>query len=161
MDNVVAYFQGEKQQCLAGAVFSVLVIATAVFFMFQERPFLKGMAHAALPLALLLLLICIAVVLRVPKDIQRVQALSTESSRGISGEEIPRMEQVMKNFRTIKRVESGIVLIGLVGMLVFWRDEWLRGLGFGLLIVGLGLFTFDQLAENRGESYLQFLKTLR
>ncbi|WP_439483427.1 hypothetical protein [Cyclobacterium plantarum] len=160
MDNVAAYFQGERQQCLIGAILSVLVIAMAVFFMFQEKPFLKGLAYATIPLALLLLVICVAVIVRVPKDIERVQALQYETAQGITTEEIPRMEKVMKNFLTIKRVELAIFLIGLVGMLVFWQNEWLRGLGLGLLIMGLCLFTFDYLAETRGESYLDFLKTM-
>jgi hypothetical protein len=34
MDNIIAYFNGEKLQCIVGALFSIAFITIGIFFLF-------------------------------------------------------------------------------------------------------------------------------
>jgi len=126
----------------------------------MQKPFLKGMAYAAIPLAILLLAICVGVVFRTATDIERVSAFVKETPSRIQSEEIPRMEKVMKSFNMIKKIELVVLIIGLIMAILFWRNDLVRGVAFGLIIIGASLYTFDHIAESRGESYMQFLKSL-
>lgn len=160
MDSIIAYFNGEKVQCTVGAIASILFIASSIFFLFQQKVFLKGIAYSAIPLSILLLVICLGVIFRTSKDIERVSTFYQETSTNIQVEEIPRMEKVMKNFNIIKKVEMAIFIIGLALIIIFWPNELRRGVAVGLLIMGVLLYTFDHMAESRGVAYVQFLKSL-
>jgi len=70
------------------------------------------------------------------------------------------MEKVIKSFIIIKKVEIAIFIIGLALAIIFWRNELIRGIAVGLLIMSVSLYTFDHIAESRGEAYVQFLKSL-
>ena len=160
MDNIISYFNDEKLQCLIGAIFSVICIAASAYFLFHQKPFLKGIAYTVIPLSILLLSICIGVIFRVPKDIERVTTFQRETPKNIQIEEIPRMEKVLKSFNFIKKVEIALLVIGLILTVLFWRNELIRGVAIGLVIMGISLYTFDYIAESRGETYVRFLKSL-
>ena len=160
MDNIIAYFNGEKLQCSVGAIVSIVFIVFSIFFLFQQEAFLKGIAYATIPLSILLLVICIGVIYRTSKDIDRVSNFHEEIPDSIQIEEIPRMEKVMKSFFIIKKVELAIFIIGLALTIIFWHNELIRGVAIGLVVMGVSLYVFDHIAESRGETYIQFLKSL-
>ena len=66
----------------------------------------------------------------------------------------------MKSFDIIKKVEIAIFIIGLVLTVLFWRNELMRGVAIGLVIMSISLYTFDYVAESRGKIYIQFLKSM-
>lgn len=72
MDQIVKYFEGEKLQCIIGAIVSIISISLSVYFLFMQKPVFKGVAYTFIPLSLFLLAICVGVILRTPKDIERV-----------------------------------------------------------------------------------------
>jgi uncharacterized protein YxeA len=160
MDNIIAYFNGEKLQCVAGACISIVFIAFSISFLFQQKPFLKGIGYVSIPLSVLLLIICVGVVYKNSRDIERVTTFYKEAPNRIQVEEIPRMEKVMKSFGIIKKVEIAIFIIGLALAVIFWPNELMRGVAVGLIVMGASLYAFDHIAESRGEPYLQFLKAL-
>jgi hypothetical protein len=160
MDNVTTYFTGEKIQCTIGAIFAVIFIGVSVFFLFQQKPMLKGIAYVAIPLSILLLGICTGVIAKSDKDLERVSTMLKETPASIQTEELPRMEKVMKSFGVIKKVELAIFLIGLALAIVFWRNDLIKGVGIGMVIMGAALYAFDYIAEYRGEPYVEFLKAL-
>jgi hypothetical protein len=160
MDNIIAYFNGEKLQCIISALLSIAFITICIFLIFQQKVFLKGIAYAGIPLALLLLIVCFGVIYKNSTDIERVTTFYKEAPQKIKAEEVPRMEQVMKSFGTIKKVEIAIFIIGLVLTVIFWQNELIRGVGIGLILMGASLYAFDHIAESRGESYILLLKTL-
>jgi len=106
------------------------------------------------------LVICVGVIFRTSKDVERVSTFYRETPKSVQVEEIPRMEKVMKSFNIIKKVEIAIFIIGLAMIIIFWRNELIRGIAVGLLIMSVSLYTFDHIAESRGEAYIQFLKSL-
>jgi hypothetical protein len=160
MDSIINYFNGEKFQCAIGAIASIIFIATSIFFLFQQKIFLKGMAYVAIPLSAFLLIICLGVIFRTSKDIARVTTYQKESPARIQSEEIPRMEKVMKSFGIIKKVELAIFIIGLALSIIFWRNELMRGIAISLVVMGISLYVFDHVAESRGETYIQYIKSL-
>ena len=160
MDNIISYFNGEKLQCLLGALLSVIFIAVSVYLLFLQKPFFKGIAYTVLPLAILLLTICVGVIFRTPKDIERVTTFLKDTPQNIQVEEIPRLEKVMKSFTIIKKVEIVLLIIGLLLTVLLCQNELFRGIGIGLIIMGISLYTFDHFAEARGEIYMRYLKSL-
>ena len=160
MDNIISYFNGEKLQCLLGAIFSVAFIAVSVYFLFLEKPFFKGMAYTIIPLSILLLIICIGIMVRVPGDIERVTTFLKDTPHNIQEKEIPRLEKVLTSFSIIKKGEIVLLIIGLLLTALFWQNELIRGIGVGLVLMGLCLYTFDHFAEARGTTYLRYLKSL-
>jgi len=160
MDNILNYFNGERIQCFIGAIASIIFIAISVFFLLQQKTFLKGIAYPIILLSILLLLICIGIITRTSNNIERVSAFHKETPDRIQIEEIPRMEKVMKSFKMIKKIEVVIFIIGLVLTYLFWRNELIRGIAIGLVVISISLYTFDHIAESRGEKYIQFLKSI-
>src|SRR3990172_1605580 len=103
MQEGMRYFHGEQLQCSIGIAISLVSAGIALFFLFQHKPALyKGMAYVFLILSGFLLIICVAVVLRTPHDIQRVSGYVEHDTEKIVTHEVPRMEKVMRNFTIIK-----------------------------------------------------------
>lgn len=160
MDSVLNYFNGEKIQCLIGLVISITFIIASAYFLSTQKALLNGMGYSILPLAILISIICIGVIVRVPKDIERVTTYCEEESGKLRTEELPRMEKVIKNFNILKKVEVGIFFVGWVLLFIFWGNHLIKGVALGLIIQGITLFLFDSMAESRGEIYINFLKSL-
>lgn len=160
MESMLKYFEGEKMQCWAGLVFAVLCLIFSVYFLRMHRPLLTGLAYSFIPLSGLLLIVCVSVLVRTPGDIKRNSDLYTESPIKLQAEELPRMEKVMNTFSTVKKVELAFIAIGILLAIVFWRHELIRGIGFGLIVLGPLLYLFDHLAEARAKVYVEFLKSL-
>jgi hypothetical protein len=91
---------------------------------------------------------------------ERVTTFYESEPTRMQTEELPRMEKVMKSFSVIKKVELGVVVLGIVLAIFFWRNPLVRGIALALIVEGLLLYLFDYLAEARGEVYVAFLRSL-
>ena len=80
--------------------------------------------------------------------------------KNIDDYEIPRMEVAIKNFVIYRRVESVLILLGLILLLSFPQKSITCGLGLGLTIQSSVMLLWDYLAEKRGSDYLKYLKSL-
>jgi len=160
MNNIEKYFTGEKLQCTIGMVVSLIIITVSIYFLFLQKPLMRGLAYSILPLSFFLLAICIGIVIRTPYDLKRVTAFYQSDTQKILAQELPRMEKVVKNFTLIKKVEIGVFIAGTLLMLFFWKNELVRGIALGLMTQAIMLYVFDSGAESRGLVYLGFLKSL-
>lgn len=160
MDNILRYFTGEKLQCSIGILLGLIGIVLSIYFIYLSKPVFKGIAFAFIPLSLFLLAICIGIVIRTPKDIQRVSSYYESEPTKMLTEELPRMEKVMKTFPIIKMVEISFIIIGILLLIVFWKNDLPRGIGLGLIIQGIMLYAFDHFAESRGKIYFEFLNSI-
>lgn len=160
MNNIEKYFEGEKLQCTIGIIISIVCIALSVYFLFLQKPVLKGVAYSFIPLSVLLLAICIGVVTRTSKDIERVTTFYKKDSQEIKTEELPRMKKVMKNFTVIKKVEVFLFFAGFLLAVFFWKNDLLKGVAIGLMTQSVILYLFDYSAATRGKLYLEFLNSL-
>lgn len=118
------------------------------------------MAYAFIPLAGLLLAICVGVVIRTPTDIERVTTIYQTAPQKMQTDELPRMEKVMKSFTVIKRVEICFFLAGVLLGAFFWRNDLIKGIAIGLMIQSVILYLFDYSAAIRGKVYFEFLQSL-
>lgn len=161
MSAITEYFAGERLQCLIGIAISILSIAFALYFLLQVKTeFYKGMAWPFIIISILLLTICIGVVWRTPRDIERVTSYAIHDKAKISAEEIPRMQKVVRNFKIIKVVEVSLLLIG-IGLVLFATvkgNALLKGIGLGMVIQSAIMFGFDYFADARARVYFEFLQ---
>lgn len=160
MNQIEQYFNGEKFQCSTGIIISLLFIALSIFLFRMNIALYKGMAYTFFTLSTFLIIICIGVVVRSPKDIRRVNQYLKSEKEKIEIVEIPRMEKVINNFKVIKIIEIVLVLFGLIFLLVFSKTDFFKGIAIALILQGLVLFAFDFFAEKRAKPYYQYLKTL-
>jgi membrane glycosyltransferase len=160
MDNIQKYFDGEKLQCILGIIIGSVCVLTSIYFLFWQKPLLKGVAYSIIPLSALLLTICIGIVIRTPKDIERVTTFYKDEPQKIQSDELPRMERVMKTFKLIMRFEIFIFAVGLLLATFLCKYEIVKGIAIGLMLLSSVFYLFDYLAAKRGETYLDFLKSL-
>lgn len=151
MEHILKYFAGERVQCIAGILIAISMVVLSLYFLFQQRDVLRGIAFVSIPLSLILLVICTAVVLRTPKDIMRVTTAYQAKPQSLLTTELPRMESVMHNFIVIKRVELGLLVIGIFLTVVFRHHDLIRGVAIGLIIQGVILFMFDYFCLGEGQ----------
>lgn len=158
MDQVIKYFNAEKNESILFVLIGVIAILTASYFLLKmKQPFYTGMAYPLIAIALIQIIVGSSVYMRSPKDIIRVlKILQTEKSR-IPTEEIPRMKVVMKNFVIYRWVEITLVLLGLFMFFYFPTMGLVKGLGFGLFIQTGTMLLLDFFAESRGKLYLEYL----
>lgn len=159
MNNIEKYFAGERIQCLVGIGISIISICLSIYLFSTEKAILKGIAYPFTIIAIILLTICIGVVWRTSKDILRVNNYSKFEPSKLKSDELPRMEKVMTNFKLIKRIEIILLVIGLVLIVVFWKNPLLNGIAIGLMVQASIMFVFDTFAEKRGHNYLKYLQT--
>lgn len=76
-------------------------------------------------------------------------------------EELSRMEKVIRSFKLIKKIEIAIFLLGLLLVILFWRQDLIKGIALGLILQGVIMYIFDDVAESRGEIYMDFLKSIK
>jgi hypothetical protein len=160
MDNILKYFAGEKFQCSIGILLGLTGILLSIYFIYLSKPVFKGIAFAFIPLSLLLLAICIGIVIRTPKDIQRVTSYYESEPTKMQTDELPRMEKVMKIFPIAKMVEIGFIIVGIFLLLFFWNNDIIKSVGIGLILQGIMLYGFDHFAQSRGKLYFEFLNSL-
>jgi hypothetical protein len=159
--DIESYFLAEKTGGLVLLVLGSLFIAGSLnFFLLMKPPFFKG---AAGPLLLAGLAFCfVGYTVHQRSDAQRigqVYALDMNPDK-LKGEELPRMEQVMKRFTVYRYAEFFLFLLGLS---IFTYCQWhssfpfWKGLGASLAFVALTALLFDHFAEKRGAVYHQKL----
>ena len=160
------YFLAEKQESLLFLIVGIAAIALAVVFYFFIKinpSFFKG---AAIPLVAIGIIQCIVgYTVYARSDRQRMDIaynIGVEPTSFTRTTELPRMENVMKNFAIYRYVEILLALAGLGLFLYFRNDEtkmlW-KGLGSTLAIQAILMLGADYFAEKRGGTYKQALET--
>jgi len=160
MEPIHKYFNGESFQCQVGIGVALVCMLMAAAFIWTGKPILKGMAYPFILIPLGLLIICTTIVMRTPKDLQRVTTFYQSAPEKLKTEELPRMEKVMAGFKTLKRIEIVVGGIGLLLFLLLWNKPFWSGVGLGLFGQGIIMLCFDIIAEARGKIYLEFLQTV-
>lgn len=161
MTSVNAYFSGEKLQCSLGILMGLISIGLALYFLLSVKTELyKGMAYPFLIIPVFLMIICVGVIWRTPRDIARVTHFVQQEQEKIRTDEIPRMKKVLRNFKVIKTVEMCLFLAGLVifAYSAAKGTSMGKGIGLGLAIQSALVFGFDYFAHNRGKIYWDFLQ---
>jgi hypothetical protein len=155
--EMARYFAGERGESaliLACAVAAAVVSAALVSL---RSPY-RAMAWPLMALGLVQLLAGGAVFLRTPGQVARLGRQLRSSPSTFRAEEAARMTRVQRRFVLYKRVEIGLLAIGLALASIEGYGRTLYAVGMGLMLeAGLMLF-LDLRAERRGQRYLQMVK---
>jgi hypothetical protein len=155
--EMARYFAGERGESaliLACAVAAAVVSAALVSL---RSPY-RAMAWPLMALGLVQLLAGGAVFLRTPAQVARLGRQLRSSPSTFRAEEAARMTRVQRRFVLYKRVEIGLLAIGLALASIEGYGRTLYAVGMGLMLeAGLMLF-LDLRAERRGQRYLQMVK---
>ncbi len=161
MEQVVKYFNAEKNESLLFIFVAIIAFLVSIYFLLKIKvSFFSGISLALMMIAAIQLFVGSTVYFRSSKDIERVTTF-IENDRGkIQSEEIPRMKIVMKNFVIYRYVEMALTILGLILFLFFPSQTFWKGVGVGLFIQSILMLSFDYFAEKRGTEYLQYLTTI-
>jgi hypothetical protein len=160
MDFAKSYFNAEKAESLVFFAIGIAAIAAAVwFFFFKNDALLLGAAWPLAIVALIQIAVGANIYVRSPKDLARVEQFLANDTGKIPSEEIPRMDQVMKQFVVLRWAEISLLLAGIVLAFVSKNDFW-RGVGYGLAVQAGLMLVADYFAEARGHVYVAALKKL-
>lgn len=161
MEQIKNYFNAEKAESLLFVLVGFLAIGISLYLLFViKKSFSTGIAFPLIAISLIQIVVGGSVYFRSPKDIVRVEHYFQNEKPKIALEEIPRMQLVNKNFILYRYIEIALIVVGLLLMFAFPKNELLKGVGIGLFIQSSLMLSFDFFAEKRGEEYLQFLLSL-
>ena len=156
-DNMLLYFKAERSESLLFILLAFSAIGFSAYSLFVPlSDFSKGMAIPLSLVGLIQLVVGLTVFIRTPSDIQRAHQymLRVEDIRSI---ELPRMNQVMRNFSIYKKIETALLLIGLFVLIFFKANSYWQGFGTGLFLQALLMLVLDLFAEARGRRYMNHL----
>ncbi len=161
MEQVVKYFNAEKNESLLFIFVAIIAFLVSIYFLLKIKvSFFSGISLALMMIAAIQLFVGSTVYFRSSKDITRVTTF-IENDRGkIQSEEIPRMKIVMKNFVIYRYVEMALTILGIILFFFFPSQTFWKGVGVGLFIQSILMLSFDYFAEKRGTEYLQYLTTI-
>jgi Mg2+/citrate symporter len=156
--DIEKYFIAEKQESLVFIVIGVLAISAAVaFYFFLRSSFFKG---AALPLLLIgLIQVVVGYTVYVRSDDDRVRNVyAYDMDPGaLKQKEIPRMDQVNRNFVIYRWVEIALLAAGVILILVHGRNpggvSFWYGFGIALALQAFIMLSADYFAEKRALLY--------
>jgi hypothetical protein len=156
---IETYFGTERAGGLVFIIVGILAIGLAIWG-WQHGPFWRGAAWPLVAVALIQISVGIAFSLRSHGDLQRVQHIITQEQERIAGEELPRMQAVLKSYAISLRIEIALLAVGLALLMLATRGSAWQGAGLGFAVqVGLVLL-LDSLAERRAQTYLEWLQAL-
>jgi hypothetical protein len=152
------YFAAERAE---GALFLGCAIAAAVVsaaLVAFPSPY-RAMAWPLGVVGLVQIVVGGTVFLRTPGQVARLTGQLRSSPSAYQAAEATRMRRVQRGFALYKRIEIGLLAIGLALASIEGYGRTLYAVGMGLMLeAGLMLF-LDLRAERRGHRYLEMVKT--
>jgi hypothetical protein len=156
MDFIKTYFAAEKSESLLFLLMGVAAISFSAFALLKwNESFYKGLAIPLIAIGLIQILVGGIVYFRTDKQIADAKKLYQTNLTEFKGQEIPRMEVVMKKFSLYKKIEIAFVVIGLLLIIIAPAKEFWLGIGVGMLLQGSVMLSLDIFAERRGKEYIQ------
>jgi len=155
------YFTAERNESLAFIIIgTAAIICSFYFWLAINEHFFNGLSWPLISIALIQLLVGSYIFYRSPKDVHRVVRYTVDAPKNIKNIEIPRMEKVMYSFTIYKYIEIGLIIAGLIIFLLSSTGGFWKGVGLGLVLQGGIMLIADYFAENRGQIYIEYLKSL-
>lgn len=161
--DIEKYFIAEKQESLLFMIISLTAIAIALIGLFNwKTQFWKG---ASIPLILIALIqIIVGYTVYSRSDKQRtdtVYAFDMDPSK-LQNEELPRMQEVNKNFVIYRWIEIILAATGITLALVYKSNpdkQFIVGIGAALALQAIIMLSADFIAEKRAHSYTSLLES--
>jgi hypothetical protein len=159
MTAITTYFQAERAESVVFIAVGVVALGIALWaWRVNRQPFWRGAAWPLAVIAAIQITVGGTIWQRSPHDMARVQQIVAQDKARIAGEEIPRMQTVMRSFALYRWIEIGLLALGLALVALSARASWLQGLGAGLAVQAGLMLVLDFFAEQRGDVYLDWLR---
>ncbi|POY34766.1 hypothetical protein C3K47_18710 [Solitalea longa] len=156
--DIRSYFEAEKSATFIIMIIGLLAVITAIVFFFLKTKLFVGTAIPLLVFGAIEVAIGYTVYAQTDKQTSDVIYSFDMNPDYLKNKELPRIQKVNSNFKVIMYVEIGLLLLSLVLVwLNYSKQNFWLGIGLGLLLQGLILFVFDQIAERRARIYTEKL----
>lgn len=154
LDTLQVYFAGEKAESLVFIAAGVVGLLGGVVFLFRGA-FLKGMAGPLMAVALIHLVVGGTVYSRTDAQVATLTQQLQQDPVGYRTAELQRMQAVNANFDLYRRIEIGLIALGVLGFAAGWarRRRMLAGAGAGLAWQAAFTLFLDFFAEARADTY--------
>jgi hypothetical protein len=149
-----AYFGAEKLGALLFVVVGGLAIAAALLLL-RWRSRLRGMAIPLIAVALLQLAVGATVYLRSDAQAARLQQQAGAAPAEFKRAETARMKTVIANFELYRRIQIGLLALGMALVVLLRNREFGFAFGLGLVLQAALLLALDHFAAARAHDYLR------
>jgi hypothetical protein len=157
--ELTAYFTAEKQ---GGLLLVALAAASFAFggWLLATKHLFAAIAWPLLVFGALELVIGVTVAGRTASQVAALETgLRDARSATVTGE-VQRMGRVNGTFELVKRVEIGLIGVGIILAIVRPAPATLGAIGLGIALQCVVLLVFDTFAHHRAEHYVQWLMAL-
>jgi hypothetical protein len=153
--DVLSYYGGEATSAYVILGLSVAYIAAGVPLTIQSRDFDRGLGLPLLSLGVLEGIGAVVYAVQVGAETRHYRALLASDPQGFRKEELTHIEGTRSRFWLYRAVELGIALAGVgFGSYGFIANRDLyKGLGLGLVAIGLPFFVIDTINNGRAARY--------
>jgi hypothetical protein len=148
------YFGAEKFESLMFIVVGALTIALALVLL-RRRSRLRGMAIPLVAVALIQAVVGTTVYLRSDTQIARLQQQAREAPQAFKNEEAARMRSVIANFELYRRIEIGLLALGMAIVVLLRNREFWFAFGLGLVLQSGFMLALDHFAQARAHEYFK------
>lgn len=157
--DIRSYFEAEKSATMFFMIIGIITIIAGIVFLFLKPRIFMGAAFPLIVVGIVQLVVGYSVYSRIDKQVSDVIYSYDMNPDYFKNKELPRMEVLTKNFTVYKSIELACIVIAIVLLWYNYRKQniWL-GVGAGLLLQGLIVFTGDLFAAQRADKYTNSIK---
>jgi hypothetical protein len=147
-----SYFGAEKLESLLFVVVGALAITLALWLL-RRRSRLRGMALPLIAVALIQGVVGGTIYLRSDAQAAQLQHQAREAPEAFKRAETARMKTVIANFELYRRIEIGLLALGMALAVLLRNREFWFAFGLGLVLQSGFMLALDHLAEARAHEY--------
>lgn len=156
--QLVTYFTAEKQEALLFMLVGIAAIAVSLWLWKTGNDY-RAMGFPLVAIAAIQIVVGASVYFRTDSQLASLEQQYQASPAEMAQAEIPRMDTVIKNFKTYKVIEIVLLLTG-IGITLITTAWTPYAIGVGLIIQAGLMLALDLFAEKRAEVYMDWLQTL-
>jgi hypothetical protein len=149
-----SYFGAEKLAALLFIAVGAVAIAWALVLL-RRRSRLRGMAWPLIAVALIQLGVGGTVYLRSDAQIARLQQQAREAPAEFKRSEAARMRAVIASFELYRRIQIGLLALGMAIVVLLRNREFWFAFGLGLVLQAFAMLALDHFAEARAHTYFK------
>jgi hypothetical protein len=156
---IAEYFAAEKLESLLFMAVGAAAIVWAWWLLRRRSP-LRGMAGPLVGVALIQLAVGSSVYFRTDGQVSASTRQLQERPAEFKRDESARMKTVIANFELYKRIELGLLALGMALVVLLRNRAFWFAFGLGLVLQSGSMLALDFVAEARARDYLGLLLAL-
>lgn len=157
--EMARYFARERAESVVFLAAAAASGALAGWLVAVGSPY-RAMAWPLGLIGLVQLAVGATIFLRTPGQAARLAERLTSAPTAYKAEETARMRRVQRSFVLYKRVEIGLLALGLAFASIEGYGRMLYSIGMGLMLEAGLMLALDLVAERRGQRYLDSVEAL-